>query len=839
MDNLLYQRLPACIALQQPRPRILIADSTGLGKTLEAGILISELIRRGRGRRILVVTLKSMLTQFQQELWSRFTIPLVRLDSIGIERVRNKLPVGHNPFNHFAKSIISIDTLKSAGEYRVFVENAYWDIIVIDEAQNVAKRGTRSLRHQLADLLASRSDTLIMLSATPHDGKSRSFASLIDMLDPTVIIDPDNYTKEDLEGKNLFIRRFKKDILHEARFAFPKRKTHKIDIDATPAEEKVFALLADTSNELLSARVEGGWLLRTVLEKALLSSPHACLETIQARIKRLKKQKKDPKFIRPLVAIEQALQQLQSQTYSKYRRLLTLLREWRWNGSDSNDRVVIFTERIATQKFLEERLKQDLKLKPEAINSLHGTLSDQEQQEIVDAFGSEQKPVRLLISTDVGSEGINLHYRSCKLIHFDIPWSIMLLQQRNGRIDRYGQERTPHIAYLLTRSLTEKFKDDRHIFKLLITKEEQAHQNIGDPASLMQQYEIVKEVDKVRKAKEKSVKRDYIEDFLFGQSEAAENPIDEILQLQPKGSDGVVHNVRSLPSLFHSDYDYLKTALGRIKQSEKLKFTCWDSEQRTQVHLTDALKRAVVDTLPVEARPRNKVFDLTGQAKAMMTEIKRCRAAENTWPRLHYLWALHPLVEWTTDKVRALFLRREAPLVISPALRAQEFSYIIDVQYPNLKGHTVYNRWYVVHNRSGQWDDVVPFEHSQEFRTLKNSRLPNMGCSKEVIDHAHMQLSEAVDRAVDRARQDVQHYWEQINPKLQKHLDNLKALEKRKEAFVQRKFDRSDQLAIGMRNKAMKEIKRNFKNYKAWIGNTMQVAREELYVQVVAVLAGA
>ena len=149
MDDVPYQRLPALLALEQPRPRILIADGTGLGKTLEAGILIAELMRRGRGRRILVVTLKSMLTQFQKELWSRFAIPLVRLDSLGIQRVRDKIPVGHNPFNHFDKSIISIDTLKSASDYRVFIEQAYWDIIVIDEAQNVANRGTRSLRNQL------------------------------------------------------------------------------------------------------------------------------------------------------------------------------------------------------------------------------------------------------------------------------------------------------------------------------------------------------------------------------------------------------------------------------------------------------------------------------------------------------------------------------------------------------------------------------------------------------------------------------------------------------------------------------------------------------------------
>ena len=208
MDPAPYQLEPARQALRQPRQRILIADAVGLGKTLEAGILVSELIARGRGRRILVLAVKSMLTQFQKEFWNRFTIPLTRLDSIGIQRVRSRIPTSHNPFHYYDKAIISIDTLKQDAEYRTYLEQAYWDIIVIDEAHNVADRGSgsagaggshgrTSLRSRLARLLARRSDTLVMLSATPHDGRARSFASLVNMLDATAIADPDDYTRED------------------------------------------------------------------------------------------------------------------------------------------------------------------------------------------------------------------------------------------------------------------------------------------------------------------------------------------------------------------------------------------------------------------------------------------------------------------------------------------------------------------------------------------------------------------------------------------------------------------------------------------------------------------
>lgn len=201
-DVMPFQTDPARVALKRPRQRILIADNVGLGKTMSCGILMSELIVRGRGKRILVVTLKSMLSQFQRELYSRFAIPLVRLDSVGLQRVRARIPAQHNPFNHFDRAIISIDTLKQQNIFRSYLEKSHWDIVVIDEAQNVAARGrgqSLSNRAELAQLLSGRSESLILLSATPHDGKPESFASLMNMLDPTAIPDDRAYRSQALE----------------------------------------------------------------------------------------------------------------------------------------------------------------------------------------------------------------------------------------------------------------------------------------------------------------------------------------------------------------------------------------------------------------------------------------------------------------------------------------------------------------------------------------------------------------------------------------------------------------------------------------------------------------
>ena len=289
IDQAYYQMQPAAKALRQPRPRILMADGVGLGKTIEVGILLSELIQRGQGDRILVVALKSILAQFQQELWARFTIPLVRLDSVGIQRVQSKIPSSMNPFYYFDRVIISIDTLKRDDKYRRYLEQSRWDVVVVDECQHVALRnqggrGQRSQRARLAQLLGRTSNALILTSATPHDGSPQSFASLMNLLEPTAIANPEKYTSE--EVSDLFIRRFKKDIAHEVEQAFKERALSLEKVSASPAEDQVFeALRAIEFKTIGRHKGQKGVLFRTLLLKSFLSSPAACASTIQNRLK--------------------------------------------------------------------------------------------------------------------------------------------------------------------------------------------------------------------------------------------------------------------------------------------------------------------------------------------------------------------------------------------------------------------------------------------------------------------------------------------------------------------------------------------------------------------------
>ncbi|HBH07202.1 MAG TPA: helicase [Flavobacteriales bacterium] len=844
MDSVPYQLDPAIQALEQPRQRILIADAVGLGKTLACGILVSELIRRGKGKRILVLAVKSMMTQFQKEMWSRFTIPLVRLDSVGIQRVRSRIPTNHNPFYYYDKAIISIDTLKQDSEYRTYLESAYWDIIVIDEAHNVAERGNKiALRAKLAKLLSSRSDTLIMLSATPHDGKAKSFASLMNMLDPTAIANPENYGPDDIKG--LFIRRFKKDIQDQVQKAFKKRKISKAYCEASSAEEFAFDVFAEMKFTKLDQRKGATQLFKTTLEKSLFSSPAACLATIKNRISRLQKDVGEDTShdIAVLEDLAEAVEMIAPADFSKYQKLLSVIKDKKqgfgWTGKDPKDRLVIFTERIETLKFLHNNLLDDLQLKEKQIAILHGGLADIDQQQIVEDFGKEESPIRLLVASDVASEGINLHYLSHRLIHFDIPWSLMVFQQRNGRVDRYGQEHTPYILYMINQSRNEKIKGDMRILELLIQKDEEAVKNIGDPSALMGVYDIDEEEKITAEAIEQGKSEEEFDEEL---SSTAENTFDPLaLLMGEEQSTPPIENsekTKSMPTLFESDYKFLKDAISYLEKESYLKSNeteCVDPDQEITLIANDDLKHRLKYVLPKEVWPGDNTFVLSANPDAIQDEIKRSRKDEKAWPRKHYLWQHNPILGWINDKVIAGFGRQEAPVLhLKTALAQDETIFILSGLIPNRKSHPLVHRWFGVTFKGNIAEKVEDFEKIIARTGIAEKKFPNPENNTDYDDLKKL-LPEAVNRARGFMSEKRGEFEDEINPKLQEHLDKLDRLKGKQ--YKQLELFYMGKKKLSKKEEDKREIDRIFKEFWSWVEDTM-TTEDNPYIQVIAVLKG-
>ena len=513
-DPLAYQLTAVRQALDPAnlRPRILLADTVGLGKTLEIGMILAELVRRGRGDRILIVTPRHVLEQMQHEMWSRFALPFVRLDSVGIQRVRRSVPASRNPFSVFHRAIISIDTLKS-DRYLNHLRKQRWDAVVIDESHNVTNKGT--LNNRLADILARQTDALILASATPHNGDPKSFAELIRLLEPTAVRADGSLDEEAV--RRLVIRRHRhSDEVRDVVGGRWKERLTPVNrlVAPSPAEDAVAGELSRTWLHRADgasppggrkAGSRGDALFAWTLAKSFLSSPSALIQTIDERLRRRGSRAAGSGATstehRALTHLRELAVEANTTASGKYQALLAELRRIGISRS-SSERVVVFAERIATLTWLAEHLREDLRLPEEAVRVMHGSLSDVEQQEIVEQFRQSHTPVRVLVTGDVASEGVNLHAQCHELIHYDIPWSLIRIEQRNGRIDRYGQSVSPQITTLLLDPSDPRFSGDVRVLTRLMEKEDQAHRALGDAASLMGLYSGEKEEAAIREALE-------------------------------------------------------------------------------------------------------------------------------------------------------------------------------------------------------------------------------------------------------------------------------------------------------------------------------------------------
>jgi ERCC4-related helicase len=835
MDVMQFQLLPAQIALNKTRQRILIADSVGLGKTLEAGILVSELIARGKGQRILVVTVKSMMTQFQKEMWNRFTIPLVRLDSHKIQRIREELPANSSPFVYYDKTIVSIDTIKRDVEYRAHLENSWWDIIIIDEAHNVAERGHQAQRARLAKLLAGRSDTLIMLTATPHDGRSESFASLMNMLDPTAIANPHDYQKEDIKG--LCVRRFKKDIKDQVFEAFKERLVNIEKCEASAAEEQAFDVFTKMRLEMDASQPKNtGRLFKTSLEKSLFSSPAACIKSIEERLKKLYKKHPDGN-VNDIVALEELkskLAEITAQSFSRYQKLKSLLSGagYGWTAGKT-DRIVIFTERLETMRFLAENLRKDLSFGNNAIQEMHGGMTDAEQQKIVEDFGRKESPIRVLVASDVASEGINLHYLCHRLIHFDIPWSLMVFQQRNGRIDRYGQPERPDIRYLMISSTNEKIKGDARIMEVLINKEGQASKNIGDPLLLMGKFNIEEEEQMTAGAIEAGTSAEAFDQVLDTSGEEFD-PF-EALMASTFESEAPI-SFDDSETLF-TDIDYASTLIGYYSGAEESAVRKLPTVTGIEITISADLRRRLTALLPGEVVPEEDYLRLSPDKEFCMEDMRRSMQnslSEKAWPTTQFLWRLHPLFSWLNDKAGLLYGRDEAPLIgLSEGIAPHQCLFIVAGTIPNRKSAPIIDEWFALSFQDGQFCEELSMNKVLQKTKLTSGELPNGNIITPVMQRAAADLlPKAVETAHSIMRRHYRDYQARINPFIDEELDKLDTLQQKHMNYQLSLFEDERR-----KTEREREVEKKFDEFVTWVKDTLEI-EDNPYIRIIAVIMG-
>ncbi len=704
-DPLSYQleAVRKAISDQNPRCRILLADAVGLGKTIEIGMILSELARRGKGERILIVTPRHVLEQTQLELWSRFGLPFVRLDSAGIQRVRQKIPATRNPFTYYPRAIVSIDTLKS-DQYAHQIGSQHWDAVVIDESHNLSN--VETLNNRLARTLAANTDALILASATPHNGRAESFAELIRLLDPTAITPDGKLIPEEVD--RLVVRRHRHSpaVASEVGADWAERaEPVQILIEPSPAEDTLATELAETwlhpeggKSPVTDARGAEA-LFPWTLAKAFLSSPAALLETVRSRKRRAADAGKlGPEEAAALDRLELLAADAEGSSSGKFDHLVDYLKDIGVKRG-SETRAVVFAERVATLHWLAERLPKALGMPKNAFEVLHGSVGDIEQQRIVDEFSRKASPLRVLITSDVASEGVNLHMQCHHLIHYDLPWSLIRIEQRNGRIDRYGQRHSPQIAMMVLSPSHPQFSGDIRVLTALMEREHEAHRALGESSSLMGKYSVSAEEEEIKRvlAGRKPLDEAMLEPAqvvdegdqvgalfaqLFGTpgpqasgpSQAdpfatglpsagfptADGPTTGGPALDGPGSDGRGPDDSRGGVLYSSQLEFLQEALAEVFASpgqqhpQGVGFT-YDKDHGI-AHLTPPADLAQrLEVLPQSFLKDRRVTERLKLATTRLQGEARMKAARadkdgSSWPDASYLAPLHPVLEWATDR---------------------------------------------------------------------------------------------------------------------------------------------------------------------------------------------
>ena len=583
----------------------------------------------------------------------------------------------------------------------------------------------------------------------------------------------------------------------------------------------------------------------TVFKKALFSSPAACIVTVKNRLKRLEKDWSDAAH-QEKHALEEllvSLERIQPKDFSRYVRLLELLKndkDYGWNPKDKDDRVVIFTERIETMRWLKEHLLQDLGLPEKAIQDLHGGMSDLEQQRIVEEFGRSESPIRILVASDVASEGLNLHYRSHRMIHFDIPWSLMVFQQRNGRIDRYGQEKEPDIRYMVIRTRNTKIRGDIRILEVLVRKEEQAYKNIGDPALIMHVYDSEEEEKITARAMEEGDAEKFDQDLVVDDDFDIFN-FDDDNDSAPAKEENKVE--RANDQTMMSDLTYLRETINYLSQTKRYDIAPLSQAEGVQLAITDEMRRRWRHVLPPEAIPEDGYLRLSPDrdfcAKENVRSLQNA-LTEKVWPSVHYLWKQHPIMQWANDKAGQFFGRQEAPLVtLAHGISPEEMYFVIAGLIPNRRGTPLVDEWFVLRYSQGKYQETISMEELIKRTGFGSDTLPNIGAGSDMdIVPVENLMPDAIERAKEFMDRSYHAYKDFSNEQVDAELDKLAKLEKRHKEHIKVKYEQMSFIGKERRkDQEDRKIEEIFQEFVTWVTDSMEI-QQESYLRVIAVFQG-
>ena len=521
-----YQFAPAARLLALPRPSLLIADDVGLGKTVEAGICLLELIARGRGRRVLLVVPPGLIPQWRDEMREKFGLEFQCVENAAsLDRLQMSLAEGLKPWVFFDRLITSVEFLKKRDVWAQALQ-PHWDVIVVDEAHYIAESGTprtpyATQRTRLGQRLREAAHSLLLLTATPHNGYSHSFRSLLELVEPTDATFAGDRESVRRRMARSMIRRLKPQIWRTDANGHPGPAFQlREPVQAIPVrvlgtdERRVFQLVSSycARNVRAAEGTDDADLVSfamQIVKKRMLSSRVALTNTVTARLEALGSRvdteeppsRADLRELQSDLPVSEATQEriarrviraaVPSDTRRKNeeRRRLREIKALLDAAATQPDpkfvalcddlrrdvlpapgeKAIIFTEYLDTLNALHACFESTPDLAGQAV-MLTGGMTSRRRLEVLNQFA--QPEVRFLLATDAASEGLNLQRFCRRVYHVELPWNPNRLEQRNGRVDRHGQTRHPIIRYLFYPDSPEDRVLDRLVQRIVQMQED-------------------------------------------------------------------------------------------------------------------------------------------------------------------------------------------------------------------------------------------------------------------------------------------------------------------------------------------------------------------------------